>query len=81
MTNKPVAMRILESTRSADSPEMRFQRQRDEIMKRNYEKREHDQLVKEVGDYVLAQMELNIDMKKVLGEIEKLKKAIEELGK
>ena len=74
-------MSYLEATRSADSPEMMLQRQREEMRERMFEQQEYQKLVKDVGDYVLAHMELNLDIEKILIEIEKLNKAIEELGK
>ena len=60
---------------------MRLQRQREEMRERMFEQQEYQKLVKDVGDYVLAHMELNLDIEKILIEIEKLNKAIEELGK
>ncbi len=81
MTHKSIYMSYLEATHSADSPEMRLQRQREEMRERMFEQQEYQKLVKDVGDYVLAHMELNLDIEKILIEIEKLNKAIEELGK
>lgn len=51
------------------------------MRERMFEQQEYQKLVKDVGDYVLAHMELNLDIEKILIEIEKLNKAIEELGK
>lgn len=58
---------------------MRLQRQREEMRERMSEQQEYQKLVKDVGDYVLAHMELNLDIEKILIEIGKLNKAIKEL--
>lgn len=81
MSYKTIFSSFLEAQNSTDSPGMRLQRQREEMRERMFEQQEYQKLVKDVGDYVLAHMELNLDIEKILIEIEKLNKAIEELGK
>lgn len=59
---------------------MRLQRQREEMRERMFEQQEYQKLVKDVGDYVLRNLNLTVDTGKAIEELKELNNTIERLG-
>ena len=59
---------------------MRLQRQREEMRERMFEQQEYQKLVKDVGDYVLRNLNLTVDTGKAIKELKELNNTIERLG-
>lgn len=59
---------------------MRLQRQREEMRERMFEQQEYQKLVKDVGDYVLRNLNLTVDTGKAIEELKELNDTIERLG-
>ena len=59
---------------------MRLQRQREETRERMFEQQEYQKLVKDVGDYVLRNLNLTVDTGKAIEELKELNNTIERLG-
>ena len=59
---------------------MRLQRQREEMRERMFEQQEYQKLVKDVGDYVLRNLNLTVDTGKAIEELKEHNNTIERLG-